>query len=121
LGEPVIYLNQHDLIESALSTDVFGGQKTMTSYFILTVIDSIGMTSINVAAHKIAEERLAKCFWPLYNNTQNRNALSAGDCVLVYVGGKLRYSQSFVAKAVVVTSCLFSSLPDRLANEEFFA
>jgi hypothetical protein len=73
----------------------------MTSYFILTVVDST--TTFTVAAHKIAAERLAKGVWPLYSKTQNRNAIAPGDRVLVYVGGKLRYSQSFVAAAQVTS------------------
>ena len=85
----------------ALDTGGFGRQKTMRSYFILTAVDSIGTTSSGAAAHEIALQRLAKGLWPLYKGTQNRNAIAQGDRVLVYVGGKNRYKQSFVAMALV--------------------
>jgi len=73
----------------------------LVSYFMLIVNDAHSVSDTRVPAARVALHRLNRALWPLYKGTKNRNAITPGDKVVVYVAGEHKHRQTFLAYASV--------------------
>jgi EVE domain-containing protein len=82
--------------------------------YILVTADGKSSTGTIIRAPAVAAARLKSHSWPIYQRTKYRTEFAIGDRLVIYVGGKTRGGQVFVATTKIVGITPADSAVERL-------